>query len=96
MLERIKRALQLTDNTFDTDIASWIDAAVIDLNIAGVDTDAISAATTDAIATTAIVTYCSYQFEILHGNLDRANRLKIAYDEQKGMLSTATGYTTWG
>lgn len=96
MLERIKRALQLTDTTFDTDITNWINAAVKDLNIAGVDSTAIAAETTDAMAMTAIITYCAYQFEVLHGNLDRANRLKIAYDEQKGMLSTATGYTTWG
>lgn len=95
MLDRVKLALQIADSVFDTELSELIDAAVIDLNIAGVRGDRVSSTTTDAIVVRAIISYCVYQFELSHGNLDRANALKVAYDEQKAQLSMATNYTEW-
>lgn len=95
MLDKVKLALQITDNTFDSELSGLIDAAVIDLNIAGVKGTNVSTATTDAIVIRAIVSYCVYQFEMAHGNLDRANAIKVSYDEQKSQLGMATNYTEW-
>lgn len=96
MLDKVKAALQISVNSFDIELTDLIAAGVIDLNIAGVEGDAISTTTTDAIATRALISYVAYHFELVHGALDRANALKIAYDEQKAQLSMATGYTDWG
>lgn len=90
MLEKVKLALRIVTNAFDSELNDLIDAAKIDLGIAGV----VLPATLDAICERAIITYCKINF----GELDRAemyDRLKASYDEQKAQLSMATGYTTW-
>lgn len=90
MLEKVKLALRIVTNAFDSELNDLIDAAKIDLGIAGV----VLPATLDAICERAIITYCKINF----GELDRPemyDRLKASYDEQKAQLSMATGYTTW-
>lgn len=96
MLNKVKEALQISVTNFDSELTDFIDAGVIDLNIAGVEGETVSTTTTDAIAQRALITYVAYQFEQLHGALDRAERLKASYDEQKAQLSMHTGYTDWG
>lgn len=96
MLNKVKEALQISVTNFDDELTDFIDAGVIDLNIAGVEGETVSTTTTDAIAQRALITYVAYQFEQLHGALDRADRLKASYDEQKAQLSMHTGYTDWG
>lgn len=96
MLEKVKAALQLTTTTFDTEINDLVSAGVTDLNIAGVTGDSVSTSSTDAVVQRALISYCVYQFEALHGSLDRSKALKASYDEQKAQLSTHTGYTDWG
>lgn len=95
MLDRVKLALLITGNDFDSEINTLIDAAAKDLGIAGVDALVISTDTTDALIIQAIITYCGYQFEILHGSLERSSAFKKSYDEQKAQLSMASGYTIW-
>lgn len=95
MLERVKLALLITGNTFDTELNSLISAAVKDLGIAGVEGLTVSTDSTDAIVIQAIITYCGYHFELLHGEESRSDRFKRAYDEQKAQLSMSTNYTTW-
>ena len=95
MLERVKLALLITDNDFDNELNNLILAAAKDLGIAGVDGLVISTSTDDALIIQAIITYCGYQFEVMHGSLDRSKAFKKSYDEQKAQLSMATGYTTW-
>ena len=87
MLEKVKLALRITTNAFDQELLDLISAAVIDLDIAGID----STTGVDAIITRAIITYCKLNF----GEPDEYDRLKASYDEQKAQLSMATGYTTW-
>lgn len=96
MLEKIKNALQLSTNDFDSELMDLLSASIIDLNLSGVDASTINADTTDAIVIRAIITYCCYQFELVHGDSKRAEALKGAYDEQKKMLGMSTGYTNWG
>lgn len=86
MLSKVKLALRITTTAFDGEINDLIDAAKLDLGIAGVST-----LTTDALITKAIITYCKMNF----GEPDNYERLKKAYDEQKAQLSMATGYTDW-
>lgn len=87
LLNKVKTALRITTNAFDNEILDLISAAVIDLDIAGID----SAQGIDAIITRAIITYCRLNF----GSPDEYDRLKASYDEQKAQLSMATGYTSW-
>ena len=95
MLDRVKLALLITGNDFDSELSDLIDAAAKDLGIAGVDALVISTDTNDALIIRAIITYVGYQFEIMHGSLDRSDAYKKSYDEQKAQLGMATGYTTW-
>ena len=96
MLDRVKLALLISSNDFDDEIEDLIGAAVLDLNIAGVDNDTVvSDNPSDKLIIRAICSYCGYQFELMHGTLDRADAFKKSYDEQKAQLGMATNYTTW-
>lgn len=95
MLDRVKLALLITTDDFDSELNDLIDAAAKDLGIAGVDALVISTDTDDALLVRAIITYCGYQFELIHGSLDRSNAFKKSYDEQKAQMGMASGYTTW-
>lgn len=86
MLERVKLALRIVTNAFDDELEELIEAAKLDMGIAGVVPDNL-----DAIVSRAIITYCKIHF----GQPDDYDRLKASYDEQKAQLSMATGYTRW-
>lgn len=87
MLAKVKLALRITTTAFDDEINLLIDAAKLDLGIAGVELPT----TLDALIERAIITYCKCNF----GQNDDYDRLKASYDEQKAQLSMATGYTDW-
>lgn len=87
ILSAVKMALRISTNAFDMQLQDLVEAAKIDLGIAGV----VLPSTMDAIVRTAIVTYVRLHF----GQPDDYDRLKRSYDEQKAQLSTATGYTIW-
>lgn len=88
MLDKVKLALRVTTTAFDSEISDLIDAALADLGVAGVT----PLTETDPLIIRAVTTYCRVYF----GQPDDYDRLKIAYDEQKAQLQTATGYTDWG
>lgn len=90
LLDKTKTALRVTVTDYDTDLDGLIDAAKLDLGIAGVTLPA----TLDAICERAIITYAKLHFSALSDG--EFSRLKASYDEQKAQLSTATGYTVWG
>jgi hypothetical protein len=81
-------ALRITTTAYDEELTDLIEAAKLDLGIAGV----IVPDELDALVSKAIITYCKMSFG-LHEDYDR---LKRSYDEQKAQLGTATGYTNWG
>jgi hypothetical protein len=87
MLEKVKLALRITTNAFDSELNDLIESAKLDLGIAGV----VLPPTIDALVTKAIITYCKMSF----GIPEDYDRLKASYDEQKAQLATATGYTEW-
>ena len=90
MLDKVKLALRITTNAFDSEIADLIDSALADLGIAGV----VNLDNADPLIIRAVVTYCKVNFGSPEDG--EYNRLKAAYDEQKAQLQTATGYTDWG
>lgn len=88
MLEKVKLALRIKTDAYDTELTDLIDSAQLDLGIAGV----VIPDEIDALVTKAIITYCKMSF----GLPEDYDRLKKSYDEQKAQLSNATGYTDWG
>ena len=95
MLEKVKLALLISVNTFDTELTDPIGAAFVDLNIGDVDPDKTVSTTTDPAIIRAVCCYCGYQFELLHGSIERSNAFKKSYDEQKAQMGMASGYTVW-
>jgi len=87
MLDKVKMALRITTNAYDTELTRLIAAAKTDLGIAGVALPT----TLDDICETAIITYVKMMF----GSPDEFDRLKAAYDEQKAQLSMSSAYTVW-
>lgn len=95
MLEKVKLALLISTNDFDSELTDLIGAAFIDLNIGDVDPDKTVSTTTDPAIIRAVCCYCGYQFELLHGSIERSNAFKKSYDEQKAQMGMASGYTVW-
>ena len=90
ILEKVKLAIRITTDDFDTELTDMINACLADLGIAGVtETD-----TTNALLIRAICTYCKYHFGDING-VEMLERLKSSYDEQKAQMQMATGYTNW-
>ena len=83
-----KLALRITTDAFDNQVSDLLEAALLDLGVAGV----VVPATIDAIVKQAAITYVRLHF----GQPDDYDRLKASYDEQKAQLSMCTGYTDWG
>ena len=94
MLETVKTAVRRTDtNAFDDELQLLINAACIDLGIAGVEENEqlVSNETDDPILQLAICLYCKIHF----GETDEFDHLKSAYDEIKAQLSMNHHYTDY-
>lgn len=89
MLASAKMALRITTTSFDTEIEQLLTAALMDLGTAGVIPP--DGQTVDELIRRACITYVRMYF----GQPDDFDRMKAAYDEQKGQLQIATGYTEW-
>ena len=86
MLEYIKTVLRVKTNAYDLEIENLINAAKLDLGIAGI------AIVDDALVNRAIATYCKMNF----GECDNYDKLKASYDEQKAQLKIAGDYRADG
>ncbi|WP_315523392.1 DNA-packaging protein [Pseudoramibacter alactolyticus] len=87
LIDKAKVALRIKTNAFDEEITDLIEAAKLDLGLAGIE----QTADTDPLIMRAVIIYVRLNF----GQPDDYDRLKAAYDEQKKQLSMATGYTNW-
>ena len=87
LLAKVKTALRIVTEDFDDELTDLINAALKDMNLAGVSETEL----TDVLIIRAVITYCKMNF----GEPDQYERLKKSYDEQKAQLGMATGYTTW-
>ena len=88
LIAAAKLAGRITTTAFDSQIGRLLDAAVLDLGVAGVEVPEPY----DALVEQAAITYFLMHF----GAPDEYERLKRSYDEQKAQLATCTGYTDWG
>lgn len=88
LLSKAKLAARITTTAFDSEITDLLDAALLDMGVAGVEVPESA----DALVTQAAITYVIMNF----GQPDDYDRLKRSYDEQKAQLATCTGYTYWG
>ena len=86
-IDAAKMARRMTTDAFDNEVFRLLEAAELDLGIAGVEIPE----SVDAIVTQAKITYFLMHF----GEPDNYDRLKASYDEQKAQLATCTGYTDW-
>lgn len=87
ILAAVKLSLRITTTAFDSEITDLIDAALLDLGVAGVTANN----TTNALVRRAVTTYVRLHF----GQPDDYDRLKASYDEQKAQMQMSTGYTDW-
>ena len=85
---KAKLAARLKTDAFNEQIADLLDAALLDLGVAGVEVPE----TSNVLVSQAAITYFLMHF----GQPDNYDRLKASYDEQKAQLATCTGYTDWG
>lgn len=90
ILDDVKARLRVSNHAYDAEITSLINAAEIDLGIAGVELPS----PIDDNVLTAIVSYCKMMF----GNMEPsdAERWKRIYDEHKSQMVTSSDYTDWG
>ena len=104
MLKEAKKALRVTHELYDTEIANLLMAGAADLQTAGVTLpgtvtftfgtgDAVTdgSTLTDPLSMRAIITYAAAKF----GAPANYQQLKDAYDEQKAMLMHAKNYTNY-
>ena len=87
LVNAAKLAARITTTAFDSQVSMLLDAAMLDMGVAGVEVPE----TMDAIVQQAAITYFLMHF----GEPDLYDRLKKSYDEQKAQLSTCTGYSDW-
>jgi len=82
-----KMAARITTDFYDVEVERLLNAAMLDLGVAGV----VIPSELDDLVSQAAITYFLMNF----GQPDNYDRLKASYDEQKAQLSMATGYTAW-
>ena len=87
LINAAKLAARIKTNAFDSQVSHLLNAALLDMGVAGVEIPE---------ATSALVTQAAITYFLMHfGSPDEYDRLKASYNEQKGQLSTCTGYTRW-
>ena len=89
-LQKVKKALGVSYSNFDDELTDLIEAALADLNLAGIV--GANVALTNPLIRQAIITYCRMNFR----ESEEYDRLKASYDEQKAQLWSASGFTVWG
>lgn len=87
LIAKAKKARRIKTTAYDDEVTRLLEAAFLDLGVAGVEVPE----QLDALVTQAAITYFLANF----GEPEHYDRLKASYDEQKAQLSMTTGYTDW-
>ena len=87
LIMQAKKARRITTDAFDDEVSRLLEAAMLDLGVAGVEVPE----QLDALVSQAAITYFMANF----GEPESFDRLKRSYDEQKAQLSMHTGHTNW-
>jgi hypothetical protein len=88
LMKAAKLARRIKTDVYDSQIEDLLNAALLDLGVAGV----VLPDQMDSLIKQAAITYVLLHF----GEPDNYDRYKASYDEQKAQLATCTGYTDWG
>lgn len=88
MLEKIKLALRIDDDSLDEEIQDSINAAIADLKLSGVLENKLDE--TDPLIIRAVKTFCKYEFCT---DDKESERYKNAYDMIKVHLTLSIDYT---
>jgi len=86
ILAKVMLSLRIVNDAFDSEITDLIEAAIVDLGIAGVKNTDLS----KPIILQAVTTYVKLNF----GSPEEYDKLKKSYDEQKAQLGMNTEYIT--
>ena len=84
MIDKVKLALRLKTNTFDTEITGLIDACKLDLRLAGVN----HILDGDPLVERAVILYCKANF----GYDDENGNFQRAYEALRDSLALAGDY----
>jgi hypothetical protein len=87
LIAAAKLAGRIVTNEFDSEIERHLNAALLDMGVAGVELPA----EIDPLVEQAAITYFLLHF----GEPDNYDKLERSYNEQKAQLSTHSGYTNW-
>lgn len=85
MLEKVKMALRISGEDFDSQIADLIESGKADLQSIGINPD-----DSKPLIAQAITLYCRLYF----GEPDDFDRLRSAYDELRGQLQFSSAHRT--
>ena len=98
MLAKVKLALRISTDVYDSELLDLIAAGIADIQHAGPEFEySTSTSQTgeivdytieDSLVSRAVITYCRMNF----GSPADYDRLKASYDEQKGQLRESSGY----
>lgn len=86
-IDKVKDSLRITVNNYDSELTDLINAAKLDLGIAGVENRQES----DGLIIQAIKTYCKLNFGEV-GDYGDPKTLQASYDEQKAQLRSSSRY----
>ncbi|SOC12833.1 uncharacterized phage protein (predicted DNA packaging) [Ureibacillus xyleni] len=86
MLQKVKKALRISNNAFDDEIQDLIDGALADLFLSGV----INFTNDDPLILRAVITYCKSHFGLENADSEKYGR---SYDSLKNHLSLAGDYS---
>lgn len=87
MLEKVKLALDYSDSTYDSELTNLINAALLDLGIAGLtDIDE-----TDPLIVLAVITFCKMHFK----TPENFNQLAATYHSLKSTLGVVSDYSSF-
>lgn len=87
LITSAKLAARITTTAFDDQVSDLLNAAMLDMGVAGV----VVPDPVDTLVQQAAITYFLMHF----GQPDEYDRLKKSYDEQKAQLSMCSDYTVW-
>lgn len=93
MLDKVKLALRIAGNAFDTELADLIAACLEEMEKLNVliELDDDGAPTSPQVRT-AIIAYCKWQF----GDNDNKEQFEAIYHTKLAQLKTMTDFTDWG
>jgi len=87
LVNAAKMARRITTDAYNSEVTRLLNAALLDLGVAGV----VLPEEADALVEQAAITYFLLHF----GTPEDPERLLASYEAQKGQLAMCTGYTDW-